>query len=230
MSSRKRATPPLGVYGMFEFAEPISTIVGSKILRCTSHRKLEEINKSGIDLYEDIYKTYGITRDIMESDIKVGVVIIGLMDNHGNRYYVPDTFITAYPDQGAVTYNYTILSIDLGPQPSDITLVPLANELRSVASRFTGIAEDLIDIGSNVAVSNTVMSVEEHISTSEARKAAIGTLKPSVVQVVEDTEKIKNLQNTINQLARTITDMSRKNEELLRERDYLLGEVRRLTP
>ena len=119
-----RLTPPLGAFGKYVLKTPWTTVanIGYK---CVSLRRVEEIVKSGKDIHETFYQPMGLDLALANEDILKGVVFVGLLGTDGSRIYVPDTYIESYPDQTAITYDYTVMSVDLGPQPSDMDLTSL---------------------------------------------------------------------------------------------------------
>ncbi len=200
MADVKRLTPPLGAYGKFELKSPWST--GNNIsYRCVSLRRIEEFVKTGTDLYQAVYEPMQIQRSVYEDDIALGVVIVGLLSTDGDRLFVPDTYILRYPDQNAVTLDYLVLSVDLGPQPSNIELGDLMDELKITASKFSGISPSLIDVGIHSALSTTVMTQEEYISAEDARLAAI--------------ENNETTEQVIARLNNTVAEQQRLIEQLL---------------
>lgn len=189
MSGTLRVTPPLGAYGKYELKSPWPT-ASNISYRCISIRRVEEFVKSGLDLYQTVYKPMQLSEDVCNADIALGVVIVGLLSSDGVRIFVPDTYILKYPDQSAVTLDYLVLSIDLGPQPSNVELGDLIDELKITASKFSGITTDLIDIGIHSALSTTMMSQDEYVSAEDARLAAIANNETS-------EQTIARLNNTV---------------------------------
>ena len=201
-----RLTPPIGAFGRYKLKAPW-TVNSNLNYRCVSYRRVEEIVKSGKDVYTVFYEPMGLTKEIAELDISVGVIFIGLLGLDGTRIYVPDTYIESYPDQSSVVYDYTVLAVDLGPQPSDMDLTALSSELKTVASKYTGIAEADIVIQAGSAQSKSVMSVESHITLIDARKAAIATLETS-------EEKIARLETSLNEERLLNAELLKQLEEL----------------
>lgn len=197
MATVNRLTPPLGAFGKFVLKTPWST--NSNIsYRCVSLRRVEEIVKSGKDVYSTFYQPVGLSQDVANVDIAENVVFVGLLGSDGSRIYVPDTYIESYPDQSAVTYDYTILSVDLGPQPSDIDLAALMDEIKTIAANFTGLKYDDIIVGIGTAASTTVMTTEQHVAAQDARKLAIQYTETST-QKIARLEEANTEQNTLIQ-------------------------------
>lgn len=182
-----RLTPPLGAFGKYELKVPWVTN-NNVSYRCVSLRRVEEIVKSGKNVFTTFYEPMKLSQEVANVDIAAGVVFVGLLGSDGSRIYVPDTYIESYPDQTAVTYDYTVLSIDLGPQPSNIDLAPLMDEIKTMASNFTGVDVDTIIVGLGAAASSTMMTNEQHQASEDARKLAISLNEPSTVKIARLTE------------------------------------------
>lgn len=188
MSTVSRLTPPLGVFGKFTLKAPWDTATNISY-RCVSLRRVEEFVKTGKDIFETVYKPAGLTKAQADADIELGVVIVGLLGTNGSRIFVPDTHVLSYPDQSAVTLSYTVLSIDLGPQPSNMDLTVLSEELALKASEISGVALNKIVVNRHRAMSTTMMSQEEFVNAEDARLNSIAN--------VELTKDIISRQNTI---------------------------------
>lgn len=182
----QKLTPPLGAFGIYKLKAPWVTTANVNY-RCVSLRRVEEVVKSGKNIHDTFYAPVGLSVAVSEADIALGVVFVGLLGTDGSRIYVPDTYIESYPDQSAVTYDYTVISIDLGPQPSNVDLTATLAELKQVAAKFTGISPTLIATGFLKAQSNTVMTQEQYIAADDARKLAIAN-------IVTQEDEIKALQ------------------------------------
>ena len=182
-----RLTPPLGAYGKYELKTP--WVINSNIsYRCVSLRRVEEIVKSGKNVFTTFYEPMKLTQDVANVDIAAGVVFVGLLGSDGSRIYVPDTYILSYPDQTAVTYDYTVLSVDLGPQPSNIDLAMLMDEIKTIASNFTGVSADNIIVGLGAAASTTMLTNEQHQAAEDARSLAIANTETSTTKIARLTE------------------------------------------
>lgn len=201
-----RLTPPIGAFGRYTLKAP--WVANTEMnYRCVSHRRIEEIVKSGKDIYTVFYQPMNLTQEIADLDISLGVMFIGLLGLDGTRIYVPDTYITSYPDQSAVVYDYTVVSVDLGPQPSDMPLAALSSELKAVASKYTGIGVEEINIFVGSAQSNKTMSAESHITLMDARNSAISLN-------VTSEEKIARLEKSLDEERKLNVELLRQLEEL----------------
>lgn len=201
MADIKRVTPPIGAYGRYTLKSPW-TINSTISYRCISHRMTEEIVSSGRNVFETFYQPVGLTSDVAEADIALGVIFVGLLGTDGSRIYVPDTYVESYPDQTAVVYEYTVMSVDLGPQPSDIDLTAASEEIKLIVEKYTGIKSELIDIYASNAPSTTSMTAQEHIDLMDARRLAIENNVTSEVKILELTES--NIKN--EQLVKLLTE------------------------
>lgn len=199
MAEVLRVTPPLGAYGKYEFKTPWPT-ANNISYRCISIRRVEEFVKSGQDLFQTVYSPMNLSEDVCNADIALGVVIVGLLSSDGVRIFVPDTYILKYPDQSAVTLDYLVLSVDFGPQPSNIELGDVMDELKLTASKFSGISPDLIDVGIHSALSTTMMTQDEYVSAEDARLAAIANNETKDQVIARLNNTVAEQQRLIEQL------------------------------
>lgn len=204
-----RVTPPIGAIGVYTLKAPWNTVAGMSY-RCVSLRRAEELVKSGRDVFKTVYEPMGLTQETADLDAAQGMVLVGLLSTDGVRIYVPDTYIESYPDQSAVIYDYTVMSIDLGPQPSTVDLTMLLDEVKQLSADFTGIdIEDIaVYIGRNQ--SNTVMTQEQYIAAEDARKLKLQNIKPTSQVIAEKDARIAQQDVLINTLLEQIKTLSNK--------------------
>lgn len=191
-----KVTPPLGAFGAYTLKAPWTTVANISY-KCVSLRRVEEIVKSGKDVFETFYAPMGLDLTVANADILQGVVFVGLLGGDGSRIYVPDTYIESYPDQSAVTYDYTVMSVDLGPQPSDMDLTSLIDEFKAIASNHTGIDLENILVHIGRAKSNTMMTQEQYVAASEARQLKIADRVVTNTVMLEKDETIRKQEALI---------------------------------
>lgn len=201
-----RVTPPLGAYGKYVLKAPWTT-VANIAYKCVSLRRVEEIVKSGKDIYETFYKPMGLDLSTANTDILQGVVFVGLLGQDGSRIYVPDTYIESYPDQTAISYDYTVMSVDLGPQPADMDLTPLIDEFKFIVRDHTGIDPEDVIVHIGRAQSSKMLTQEQHIAADEARRLKIANTVPTTVIMQEKDERIRQQDTLITELLKQIEDL-----------------------
>lgn len=203
-----RLTPPLGAFGKYTLKAPWTTV--DKIAyKCVSLRRVEEIVKSGKDIHDTFYRPMGLDLSVANEDILKGVVFVGLLGTDGSRIYVPDTYIEGYPDQTAITYDYTVMSVDLGPQPSDMDLTALIDEFKFIARDHTGIDVNDIIVHIGRAQSNTMLTQEQYIAAADARELKKSNTPPTLVQMQEKDERIRQQDALITELLTQIENLKR---------------------
>lgn len=201
-----RVTPPLGAYGQYVLKTPWAT-VSQIAYKCVSLRRVEEVVKSGKDIYATFYQPMGLDLVTANGDILQGVVFVGLLGNDGSRIYVPDTYIESYPDQTAISYDYTVMSVDLGPQPSDMDLTKLIDEFKGTANSFTGIATEDIIVHIGRARSTVMMTQDQYIAAEDARKLKINNTVATSTLMLEKDERIRQQDQLINTLLEQIDQL-----------------------
>lgn len=209
MAELKRVTPPVGAYGRYTLKEPWKTNTTISY-RCISIRMVEEIVKSGLNVYETFYAPMNLSQDVANADIALGVAFIGLLGTDGSRIYVPDTYIESYPDQTAVVHEYTVLAVDLGPQPSDINLTNAIEEIKNVIEKYTGIDSELVEIYAGNAPSNTSLTAKEHIDLLDARRLAIANNVTSELQIADLTQQLIGQQQMVKLLTEQLEALTKK--------------------
>ena len=203
-----RLTPPLGAFGKYTLKAPWTTV--DKIAyKCVSLRRVEEIVKSGKDIHDTFYRPMGLELSVANEDILKGVVFVGLLGTDGSRIYVPDTYIEGYPDQTAITYDYTVMSVDLGPQPSDMDLTALIDEFKFITRDHTGIDVDDIIVHIGRAQSNTMLTQEQYIAAADARELKKKNTVPTSIQLQEKDERIRQQDALITELLTQIENLKK---------------------
>lgn len=195
-------TPPLGAYGTYVLKAPWDA-ESNKVYKCIGTKYTQEMVLAGNNPYELVYSPMGITQDIFNMDVQASVAIISLLATDGSRIMVPDTYIEKYPDQSSVVYNYTVMSIDIGPQPSTIDLSVCVADLKDTVSKYTGIASTNITVDVHTAVSNTSMSQTQYIAALNAQQNALANVQTK-------DQQIKSLQATVAQQNALIQQLASK--------------------
>lgn len=199
MATVTRKTPPIGAYGAYKLKQPWVTAVGQNY-RCTALLRLEHFTKTDRNVFELIYAPMGLSQDVFTADQQADVIIVDLLATNGDRIYVPDTYIDSYPDQSSIVYNYTVLSIDIGPQPSTIDLSTCLSDVKDVVSKYTGIDSKNITTDVHTAISNTSMTQEQYIAARNAQINALATIQTKDQQIAQLQKTIQSQNSVINQL------------------------------
>ena len=150
-------TPPLLAQGFFTVRAPYS-VNAALLYEVIAIRSFSDIFKKNEDVYTVYYKRYGLTDGqngfVFQNEVKAGANIITLLGKDGSYVYVPDTFITKYPDTTATPYRHVILSVSLGPLPDTFDTTTLVAQLQSLAAGVTGVSNPVVNIALAPVLSN----------------------------------------------------------------------------
>ena len=131
-------TPPINATGRYILREPFDNIVEpTDTYRCEAIDGFQVLELRGINVYNSFYAPKGISTSRYNEDKSAGINIVTIMSST-NTVHVPSSYIFSYPNQLDVPYGRIILSIDLGPLPSDFPLDDIISEMIQVGSTLTG--------------------------------------------------------------------------------------------
>ncbi len=183
-----KLTPPLQTVGRYTLALPWSTNP-NVLYTCVALRSFSDIEKLG----KDVYKTYYVPMNVTEGSVIGGgpfsfsaekeknPYIVTLLGNDNTVIYVPDTFITAYPQTGNVKYSHMVISVSLGSLPDYLDLSLLKNAVADTVAQTIGVVKPVIE--------HRVPSTEnptnpQHDLLETARLAAIANLETDRAKVI----------------------------------------------
>lgn len=164
--------PSLGASGLYTVSEPFNTVIeATNTYECMAVRYLAELINLGIDPYSKYYEPQSVSSSNYQADLTAGnVAIVSLMDSGGEYFYIPSTYITAYPNSNGIPYTPMILGIDLGALPNYQDLSSLKTKLISVILANLGITTTITEI----AVGKTQnLDQSDHNALQAARTANI---------------------------------------------------------
>lgn len=203
--------PMLGAFGLWKLKTPWVTN-NNLMYRCIALRRVEDLTKQGINIFKTYYEPMGLTQTEYTADLAVNVTFVSLLGTNGSKIYVPSTYVESIPDQTANVYDYTTVTVDLGPQPNSLDLSPLMDQLRSVSADFTGIDRENIMLSVGRAQSTTVLTQEQHVASEEARLLKVQNVKPSSIVIQELTDKNNAQELLIQQLSAQIHNLLLAND------------------
>lgn len=167
--ARTRLTPPLGVRGRFTVAAPF-TVLATKVYEVVALRYFDDVVAEGDNVFDEYYDPVGLTTVEYQADERVGAVIVSLADPEGQILYIPDTYITSFPNQTDFVYHHLILNVSLGILPSYLDLTYAKDEIKGVVDKVLGI-DSVIHLAA--APAQGLISPTQHQSLEAARAAAI---------------------------------------------------------
>jgi hypothetical protein len=186
-------TPLLHAKGVYEVSAPW-TIAPGIIYECIAIRSFVDLQKLGEDVFDLYYNPQGLDQIRYETDRILNANIITLISPTHPTIYVPDTFITKYPELNGVKYNRLVLSIDLGPLPDYEDLTFLKNQLQGVVSDVIGV---VAEVKVHIAPSTGVVSQSDHTAAQNARQAAITARDTDYAKLLETESLVTDLRTQL---------------------------------
>ena len=198
--------PFIGTKGRFKFKEPFNTVlVDNNIYTVESIRSFNNLLDTGIDIYETVYKPYGLTEEDFNRDlVDDNVVIVELMDEEEKYYTIPSNYIVSVPNINGVLYRDKMLVVDLGYLPDKYDFTEVKTNVKDLIKMLVG-----VDVEVNVIdASPTIMLTIDQHKTNEAERLSViqnednvyVKLKKCEEKVEEASEIIKGLELVIEQL------------------------------
>lgn len=181
-------TPPLGARGIYTLRTPFPNIT-TKIYQCSAIRSFRDYLDLGKSAYEEIYLPLAIDEADYLADLAAGANIVTLISPNNPTVYVPDTFITKYPDLEYVQYANIVVSAALGAVPDELDLSLMQEQVAGVISDVIGVTpivrihayesggvvtraqHEINELARNAAVTNRVTDRARYLAIVEERAA-----------------------------------------------------------
>lgn len=175
--------PDIGSTGNFKFKEPFDKkIPGDIKYTCQSIRKISELIALNEDVLTINYLNNGLTKEDYERDRELNISIISLQSEIGAWFYVPSTYLSAYPNINGVTYTRMMLGVSLGAIPDSIDLTGLTASITNIIYDQLGISAEIKPI----AISQSaIVTYDNHERIEAVRKAKIKTIKSDTQLLAE---------------------------------------------
>ena len=194
-------TPPILTRGIYTVAAPF-VVDSSLFYTTTAIRTFTDLLAQAVDPLALVYTPVGLGSSQMQSDQTASANIITLTPDSGNPIYIPSTYITSFPDDTAVEYEYGILTCSLGAIP-----VSLATQLQQVMDTIKASVSDLIglepDVTLSIAPSSGAISAAQYRVNEQNRLAAIRNRTTEHAQLLA-------AQGTITKQALIIADYEQR--------------------
>lgn len=170
-------TPVIGSVGRYQLTPPFKANPNI-VYECLAVRTFTDCERRGEDVYSLYYLSMGL-KDGVEYDSGVfhfneqvtqGAKIITLKGSDDTLLYVPDTYISALPNEGVVPYSVIVLSAMLGMLPTNIALDSLISDVQALVSAKMGTE---IEVKIHATSSPVQPTRQEHDVMQSARLGAI---------------------------------------------------------
>lgn len=130
-------TPPIYATGRYTVAAPFELVEGADYT-CHAIRTFDDCHLRNMDVYAEVYAKNDIERSKYLDDEKAGINIITLMSEGNPTIYIPDSYITSYPNMGEAIPQRLIVSVDLGIISSHWNEQYLLTQMENLASDVIG--------------------------------------------------------------------------------------------
>ena len=198
----QRRTPPLYTRGRYELKMPwqVSTAV---IYTCTAIRSFTDMEERGINVLEEIYKEKELDESDYLVDKDADVAIVTLESDQEDTVYVPDSYIITFPNMGVVDYMHTIVSVNFGAIPENISLDFTMQQMANHATEIIGVEPD---VEVHRAPSVGVVTPEEHEVAEANRLSKIEMQETDHAQAIRLRQERDKLQDQVDGLEQIIKD------------------------
>ena len=173
-------TPPYGARGIYTLGGPWATQAPPQVVyTCIAIRSFEDIYNENLDVFGTYYQPMGLTQTAFTADTAANANIITLQADSkdptqlfggSSTIYVPDTYITSYPNQAVYTYQRIVLSADLGSLPDTLDCTELSNQVSTLCSNLIGVNAAVLI---NKAPTTNSVTATENAALEAARLGAI---------------------------------------------------------
>lgn len=197
--------PEVGAVGSFKLSAPFNSIISSTArLECKSIRKISELLAVSENVFNNYYKNNNLTIQDYERDRAADICILGLMTENGKWFYVPNSYLLAYPNLNGVPYSKIIMGVSLGAIPHSLDLEPIKTIISDIVFNTLGIKPQIELVS---ASQTALIDYDDHDKIENARKSKIILDKPTELRLAEMTrmrneavDKIVILENHIKKL------------------------------
>ena len=132
--------PDIGARGNYVLKAPFDTLLKPNTSYiCQGVQRLENIIGNGEDPFGLFYEPAGLTKEQYDIDLLNNASIVGLQSGMGQWAYVPNTYITMYPDMNGVVYRAIMLSISLGALPDTLSLEAIKTSVSNLIYDLVGV-------------------------------------------------------------------------------------------
>lgn len=198
-------TPPINTKGLFRVNAPYQTTAGSGdttkidpgiIYEVEGIRTFQDLQALNVDILGRVYTPVGLNQSNMDNDILANANIITLQGTGVPPVYIPSTYITQFPDDSAIQYEYIVMSMSLGALPSSIV-----SQLTQVQDVIKADISDLIGVEPTIAIavapSTNAVTAEQYRLNEINRLNAIKRRSTEHAQVLALTAEVAQLRAII---------------------------------
>lgn len=214
-----RITPPIDASGLFVLLPPFTTIPGVTYT-VKAIRTFDDIYRLNVDVFKNYYEPKGLSEAIFNADVAAGALMITLMANEiglelspsdpNTIIYVPDTYISHFPDGNDVPYSHIVLSASLGALPDYLDLSDIMSQIGTDISEKIGVTP-IVNI--NKAKLNGVVPTADHIAFEIGREAAITNRNTKYTQYYDLDVKYQALKDQYDTLEASYISLAAVNGE-----------------
>ena len=190
-----KKTPSLNCNGRFVLKAP--WVANPNVLyTCAAIRNFNDIYKLGIDVYKVYYESTGVVNGALidgsafsfDQEKQLQPSIITLLGNDNSVIYVPDTFITRFPDLSEVKYSHMVLSVSLGALPDYMDLSGIKANVAGLIAQSIGVVPV---VNEHRAPGDNNPTQSQHDALEVARAGAItilGTTESKLLKAQQDLQ------------------------------------------
>ena len=198
-----RITPPLLAKGKYVLKPPFS-LDPELSYQCIALRKFADVVNDGEDVFQTYYDPNGLDAATYDRDRQLGAVIVTLLNDYGEFVYVPDTYISKYPDLNTPDYQHVVLMVSLGIIPYHLDLSAVKADISGVVSERLGL--EAPEVKEGVAATRRTLTQTEADTLESARQAAITNLQTERARRIQAESENVALRQKVDRMSQVLID------------------------
>lgn len=196
--------PPVNVIGNWVLRAPYY-VDPSDIWRCDSLEGMDTLEDNGVDPYMAFYAPKGVSREQFTRDNIHGMKICTLVNEYGDFYEVPTTYIITYPKDTSVGYDTLVLSVNFGPLPATLNLDYLISQITQQCTKEIGVP---VKVNMHKIPNAGLVKLEDAKTMEKDRLETISNTISHYGGKVMGEEKLAGVNNVTDKLGGIITKIS----------------------
>ena len=190
--------PSIQASGLWSLKPPYQYLLTNEVwYTCIAIRRIEDLNRLGIDVLQDYYLSKSLTKEDYLKDLAAGVCIITVRDNASIAFSFPSSYLSSFPAGGGVAYQVLALAIELGALPTTLDLSVLQQQLANLVKAELGVTREarLVNLSTT-----ELLDRETHLRLEAERKRVADTVVLPEVKVKQLTTENLALKARITEL------------------------------
>lgn len=203
-------TPPVGTVGVFSTKVPW-VLDQSVIYKVGSIRSFADMIAEGIDPLAKVYTPVGLTNADYQVDVAAGAKVVTLLSNVAGDVYIPNTYISSYPNTALVPHKWVLLTVSLGMLPDGYDLTRAKEAVSTAVVQDIGVAPTVL-VG--VADVTTAITEEQAEQLRILRNQAIANQSTDYADKLALQSQLTEYKNLVGDLTTALANANARIHEL----------------